>query len=77
MVKTHKVLVKIKNKSDLEMTYIILNKWYHCGQSNQDWVKAIPNGDHHEILSYETDWDWLKIQNVTLVWMKDHLPKLL
>ena len=33
MVKTHKVLVKIKNKSGLEMTYGILNKWYHCGQS--------------------------------------------
>ena len=55
MVKTHKVLVKIKNKSGLDMTYV--NKWYRYGRSDQEWPKAIPNGDHHEILSYETDWD--------------------
>ena len=55
MVKTHKVLVKIKNNSGLDMIYV--DKWYRCGRSDQDWPKTIPNGDHQEILNYETDWD--------------------
>ena len=56
MVKTHKVLVKIKNNSGLDMIYV--DKWYRCGRSDQDWPKTIPNGDHQEILSYEADYDW-------------------
>ena len=37
MVKTHKVLVKIKNNSGLDMIYV--DKWYRCGRSDQDWPK--------------------------------------
>ena len=58
MAKSRNCLVKIKNGSDCETTYVA--NWFRNGRLAEgfSWTETIRPGERRDVLSYELDWSW-------------------